>query len=99
MKGSPAPYDTRAPHPAIVCPDPMSTGIRTPSVGHIAGNPHIRVRWIIDPYSMRGKRIIKIRNIRTWRDIIVRWFVIFLPRRWTLFLLIRHIDKTAGSKN
>jgi hypothetical protein len=77
----------------------MSTGIRTPSVGHIAGDPYIPIRPIIDPYSVGSKVIIKIRNIQTWRDLIVGLFVIFLRRGWPFFLLNRDIDKTARSKD
>jgi hypothetical protein len=98
MKRSPAPYNPRAPHPAIVCPDPISAGIRTPAVGHVAGDPHIPIRTRIDPHSMRRKIIIKIRNIQTWGDIIIWCFVIFFPWGDTFFLK-RDINKTACSKN
>jgi hypothetical protein len=98
MKRSPAPNNPRAPHPTIVCPDPMSAGIRTPAVGHVAGDPHIPIWTIIDPYSVRRKIIIKIRNIQTWRDIIIWFFVIFCFWADTFFLK-RDINKTACSKN
>jgi hypothetical protein len=98
MKRSPAPINPRAPHPAIVCPDPMSAGIRTPAVGHVARDPHIPIWTIRDPYSVRRKIIIKIRNIQTWRDIIIWCFVIFFPWGDTFFLK-RDINKTACSKN
>jgi hypothetical protein len=98
MKRSPAPYNQRAPHPTIVCPDPMSTGIRTPAKGHVAGDPHIPMRTVINPYSVRRKIIIKIRDIQTSRDIIVWLFVIFFLRGYPFFLN-REINKTARSKN
>jgi hypothetical protein len=92
MKRSPAPNNPRAPHPAIVCPNPMSAGIRTPAEGHVMRDPHIPVRTMIYPYSVRRKIIIKIRNIQTSRDIFVWLFVIFFLWGYT-FVWNRDVNK------
>jgi hypothetical protein len=99
MKRNPTPLKLRNPSPAMVCPSPSPTSVRTPGIIRGIRDPDITVRRMSDPKSMRRKIIVEMGDFYTPSRVFI-FVVIFLVLIWRFaFRRTGHIEHTTHHKN